>query len=111
MVLELKKMGIELDMPASKLKAGHGDGVCSLLLKLCQVSVASKFKFKKPVIKDDAGKGDMDDGDDDLGDDMDGNADIADMINQGGNQSDDDIEDFAELGGEKGAGDAENLQN
>jgi hypothetical protein len=37
-----------------------------------------------------------DDGDDN--DDMEGNADIADMI-QNGNQSDDDIEDFAELGG------------
>jgi hypothetical protein len=44
----------------------------------------SKFKFKKPVIKDDGAR-DLDDGDDDLGDDMDGNADIADMINNGGN--------------------------
>ena len=97
MVLELKKMGIELDMPASKLKAGHGEGVCQLVIKLCQVSIQNKFKFKKPVIKDDCGKGDMDDDGDD-NDDMEGNADIADMI-QGGNQSDDDIEDFAELGG------------
>ena len=111
MVIELKKMGIELDMPASKLKTGHGDGVCSLLMKLCQVSLAAKFKFKKPVIKDDAGGRD-DEGDDDLGDDMDGNADIADMINNGGNQSDDDIEDFAEFGGDKNANaDAENIQN
>ncbi len=71
----------------------------------------AKFKFKKPVIKDDAGRGDMDDDGDDMGDDMDGNADIADMI-QGGNQSDDDIEDFAEFGGggDK-AGDADQLQN
>ncbi len=61
------------------------------------MSLQSKFKFKKPVIKDDGGNRDMDeDGDDN--DDMEGNADIADMI-QGGNQSDDDIEDFAELGG------------
>jgi hypothetical protein len=35
MVLELKKMGIELDMPASKLKVGNGEGVCTLLQKLC----------------------------------------------------------------------------
>jgi len=98
MVLELKKMGIELDMPASKLKTGHGEGVCALITKLCQVSLSSKFKFKKPVIKDEGGKGgDLDDDGDD-NDDMEGNADIADMI-QGGNQSDDDIEDFAELGG------------
>ncbi len=80
----MKKIGIELDMPASKLKAGHGEGVCNLLIKLCQVSLQSKFKFKKPVIKDDGAR-DLDDGDDDLGDDMDGNADIADMINNGGN--------------------------
>ena len=111
MVLELKKMGIELDMPASKLKVGNGEGVCTLLQKLCQVIMNAKFKFKKPVIKDDAGRGDMDDDGDDMGDDMDGNADIADMI-QGGNQSDDDIEDFAEFGGggDK-AGDADQLQN
>lgn len=35
MVLELKKMGIELDMPASKLKSGNGEGVCSLITRLC----------------------------------------------------------------------------
>jgi len=105
MIIELKKMGIELDMPASKLKAGHGEGVCSLLLKLGQVSLANKFRFKKPVIKDDAGGRDMDDGDDDLGDDMEGNADIADMMLNQANQSDDDIEDFGDFGagGEKGA--------
>ncbi len=57
----------------------------------------NKFKFKKPVIKDDGGRNDMDD-DDDNGDDMEGNADIADMM-QGGNQSDDDIEEFTEFGG------------
>ena len=115
MILELKKLGIELDMPASKLKAGHGDGVCSLLVKLCQVSLQSKFRFKKPVIKDEGAGRDMDDGDDDMGDDMEGNADIADMIMGGGNQSDDDIEDFAEFGGgaggDKAGGDADQLQN
>jgi hypothetical protein len=73
------------------------------------VILNSKFKFKKPVIKEDGGK-DMDD-DGDEGDDMEGNADIADMIQ--GNQSDDDIEDFAEFGGggDKANADAENLQN
>jgi hypothetical protein len=54
-VLELKKLGIEVDMPPNKLKTGHGDGVCALLAKLCQVSLSTKFKFKKPVIKDEAG--------------------------------------------------------
>ena len=80
MILELKKLGIELDMPASKLKAGHGEGVCAVLQRLAQVSLQNKFKFKKPVIKDESGGRDMDDGDDDMGDDMDGNADIADML-------------------------------
>ena len=110
MVLELKKMGIELDMPASKLKSGNGEGVCSLITKLCQVSLQNKFKFKKPVIKDEARKGgDMDDDGDD-NDDMEGNADIADMI-QNGNQSDDDIEDFAELGGGGDRDNQEQIQN
>ena len=43
-----------------------------------------------------------------MGDDMDGNADVADMIQGGGNQSDDDIEDFAELGGGGDKADADN---
>lgn len=109
-MLELKKMGIELDMPASKLKAGHGEGVCALLQKLCSVIMQSKFKFKKPVIKDDGARDMDDDGDDN--DDMEGNADVADMM-QGANQSDDDIEDFAEFGGggDKAHGDADQLQN
>jgi len=96
MIIELKKMGIELDMPANKLKTGHGEGVCSVLTKLCNVSLASKFKFKKAVIKEEGGR-DMEEEGDDMGDDMDGNADIADML-QGGNNSDDDIEDFTDFG-------------
>jgi hypothetical protein len=38
-VLELKKLGINLDMPANKLKSGFGDGVCGVLIALCQVSL------------------------------------------------------------------------
>ena len=34
-ILELKKLGIELDMPPNKLKAGFGDGVCTVLIALC----------------------------------------------------------------------------
>jgi len=37
--LELKKLGIELDMPPNKLKTGHGDGVCAVLNKLCTISL------------------------------------------------------------------------
>ena len=88
-------------MAPQKLKSGNGDGVCQVLLKLCQVSLQNKFKFKKAVIKDD-GAGGLDDEGDDMGDEMEGNADIADMANQ--NQSDDDIEDFAQdFGVDKGA--------
>ncbi len=35
MILEVKKIGIELDMPASKLKSGNGEGVCTMLQRLC----------------------------------------------------------------------------
>lgn len=31
-ILELKKLGIELDMPPNKLKSGYGEGVCSVLI-------------------------------------------------------------------------------
>ena len=77
--MELKKLGIELDMPPNKLKTGHGDGVCAVLNKLCTISLTNKFKFRKPVIKADGG--DLEDEGDDMGDDMDGGADIADMAN------------------------------
>lgn len=33
-ILELKKLGIQLDMPPNKLKAGFGDGVCAVLTAL-----------------------------------------------------------------------------
>ena len=98
-VLELKKLGIELDMPPNKLKSGNGDGVCAVLMKLCTVSLTNKFKFKKAVIKDEAGA--LDDEGDDMGDEMEGNADIADLANKDGG-SDDEIEDFAaDFGGDK----------
>jgi hypothetical protein len=93
--LELKKLGIELDMAPNKLKTGNGDGVVSVLYKLSQISLTNKFKFKKPVIKEEGGA--LDDDGDDAGDDMEGNADIADMANI--ENEDDEIEDFADFGG------------
>jgi hypothetical protein len=45
------------------------------------VSLNNKFKFKKPVIKEE-GMNLEDEGDDMGGDDLDGGADIADMANQ-----------------------------
>ena len=75
-------------MPPNKLKTGHGDGVCSVISKLCQVSINNRFKFRKPIIKDDGMN--VDDEGDDMGDDMDGGGDIADMANQ--DISEDEIE-------------------
>lgn len=95
-VLELKKLGIELDMPPNKLKAGHGDGVCAVLAKLCDVSIKNKFKFRKPVIKEDSTQ--MEEEGEEMGDDMDAGGDIADLANK--ENSDDDIEDFGDFGGQ-----------
>ena len=33
-ILELQKLGIDLDMPPNKLKSGFGEGVCQVLLAL-----------------------------------------------------------------------------
>jgi len=77
-ILELNKLGIELDMPPNKLKSGYGEGVCAVLYSLCDVSMKNRFKFKKPIIKDDAAMDDADDDDMD-NDEFDGDADIADM--------------------------------
>ena len=65
-------------MPPNKLKTGYGDGVCAVLLKLCNVSLQNKFKFKKFSIKED---GALEDEGDEMGDDMEGGADIADLAN------------------------------
>ena len=97
-VLELKKLGIELDMPPNKLKTGHGDGVCAVIYKLAAISLQNKFKFKKPVLKGEGGN--LEDEGDDMGEgDMDGGADIADLANQ--EIDEDDIEDFVDFGGQK----------
>lgn len=34
-ILELKKLGIELEMSPGKLKSGFGEGVCTCLYQLC----------------------------------------------------------------------------
>lgn len=78
-VLELKKLGIELGISPQKLKNGHGEEVCTVLQKLTEVSIKNKFRFKQPVIKDEGGG--LDDEADDMdGDDLDGRADMADEI-------------------------------
>ena len=96
-ILELKKLNIELDMPSSKLKSGYGEGVVQVLHILSKITIDGKFRFKKPVIKDE-GQG-FDDDADEMGEDMEGHADIADMVHN--DQSDDEeemIEDFNDNG-------------
>jgi hypothetical protein len=81
-------------MPPNKLKAGFGEGVCTVLLALCTISVQNKFKFRKPIIRDDgAGFGGDDDGDD-MGDEFEGNADVADMVREQASDGDDIDEDY-----------------
>jgi hypothetical protein len=93
-------------MPPNKLKNGYGDGVCIVLISLTQASLNNKFRFKKPVIKED-GNGGFGEEDDDLGDEFEGNADIADMHHGvGGHGSDsEDIDCDLDF---KGAGNAKN---
>jgi estrogen-related receptor beta like 1 len=76
-ILELKKLGIELDVSPNKLKQGFGEEVCTVLFALCDISVKNKIRFKKPVIKEEGG-GFGDDDADEMGDEFEGNADIAD---------------------------------
>ena len=81
-ILELQKLGIDLDMPPNKLKSGYGEGVCQVLLALCHMSLQNKFRFRRHNLqqgKDDAGGFGDDDGEDD-GLDFEGNADVADMM-------------------------------
>jgi hypothetical protein len=93
-MIELQKLGLEIDVSPGKLKAGYGEGVTLVLLKLTEVSLKNKFRFKRPVMKDDA-QGMDDDVDD--GDDMDGGADMADMIHN--DASDDEIDEDLDFGG------------
>jgi estrogen-related receptor beta like 1 len=47
--LEMKKIGLETDIPPIKLKAGYGDQVCSILLLLINNAMKTKkFSFKSP---------------------------------------------------------------
>ena len=76
-VIELQKLGLELDISPNKLKSGYGEGVTYVLLKLTDVSMQNKFRFKTPKLEEDE-KQMEEDADD--GDDMDGGADLADLI-------------------------------
>lgn len=98
-VLELKKLGIELPMSPNKLKNGHGEEVCLVLKALTDLSIKNKFRFKQPVIRDDA-NGLDEEADEMDGDDLDGRADMADEIHADVSEGDIDEEmDFGVGGG------------
>lgn len=93
-MLELKKLGVELPIAPGKLKNGFGEEVLTVLLRLAEISLKNKFRFKKPVIRDE-GQGANDEGED-VDDDMDGGADMADEVHAAEDDSDIDEEmDFA----------------
>ena len=67
-MLECKKLGLDVSgIAPAKLKSGHGEDTCTLLLKLAEASLKSKFRFKKPVIRE---EGALDDEADEMGDEI-----------------------------------------
>ena len=94
-IIELKNLGINMDIQPTKLKAGCGEEVCQVLLKLTQISLKNKFRFKKCAIKEE-GAGVEDDGED-MDNEMEGGADLADVIHA--QESDEEIDEDLDLGG------------
>lgn len=88
-------MGLEIDVNPNKLKAGYGEGVCLVLLKLTEAGLAKRFQFRQPVIRDEGQGGD--DEADDGGDDMEGDADLANEIHA--DASGDEIDEDLDFGG------------
>ncbi len=75
-VLDLKKLGIQLNYPPTKLKSGSGEAVCEVLLNLSQMALeGSRFKFRKPIIPEDE---DGDDGGEEA--ETEGMQDLADQV-------------------------------
>ena len=84
-VLDLKNLGITVNYPATKLKPGAGEAVVQVLVELSRLALGqSRFKFRTPVIPED----DVDEGDNEE-DDMEGQADLADMMQQDFSDEDD----------------------
>ena len=88
-------------MPPNKLKSGFGEGVCLVLYTLCQMSVQNKFKYRRHNLQagrdEPGGFGDEDA--DDLDNEFEGNADVADMMQDGKVSDDEDIDEDYEFGG------------
>jgi len=94
-IIELQNLGLEIDVNPNKLKAGYGEGVCIVLLKLTEAGLAKRFQFRQPVIRDEGMGGD--DEADDGGDDMEGDADLANEIHA--DASGDEIDEDMDFGG------------
>lgn len=92
-IIELKNLGLNLDVSPNALKSGCGEGVCQVLLKLTQVSLKNKFKFRAAKIAPEGHGGD-DDAEDI--DEMDGGADLADAIHE--QESDGEIDEDFDMG-------------
>lgn len=103
---ELRKLGIELDVQPAKLIQGYGEGVCTVLLSLCQMGVENRVKFKKPVIKDGDGSGfgGGEEDDMDMGDEFEGQADVNDMMQDNMAEDIDDIDEDYEFAGQVAGG-------
>lgn len=94
-VIECKKLGLDVSAIApAKLKSGFGEDTCALLLKLAEASLKSKFRFKKPVIRE---EGALDDEADEMGDEMEGGADLADAVHA--EEEDEEIDEDMDIGG------------
>ena len=99
-VIECKKLGLELNVSPNKLKSGHGEEVCQVLMQLCELALKTRFRFKKPVIREE-GTGLDDEADEVNGDEMDGGADLADEFHAEV-EEDDDIDEDIDIGGVAG---------
>ena len=95
MIIELQNLGVQVDVNPNKLKTGYGEGVTLVLLKLTEASLARKFQFKRPVIREE-GQGGDDDAEE-MNDDMEGDADLANEIHA--QDSGDDIDEDLDFGG------------
>ena len=91
-IVELQNLGLQVDVTPNKLKSGNGEGVCHVLINLTQTALKTKFKFREPKMKEDAGFDD--DGEHVNDNDMDGGADLADEIHavQSGSDIDEDMD-------------------
>ena len=94
-IMELQNLGIEVDVNPNKLKAGHGEGVCIVLLKLTDAGLARRFQFQQPQFREENNA--VGEDADEMNEDMEGEADLANEIHAA--ESGDDIDEDLDFGG------------